>query len=82
MLWVGLQCVIVVFPDHTHLLFPYSSTGYGSQFGLYIVLHVMDDNLAYSSKGYGWQFELAMDGNSTYSSTGYWWQFGLKFYRF
>ena len=20
-LWVGLQCVIVVFPDHTHLLF-------------------------------------------------------------
>ena len=20
MLWVGLQCVIVVFPDHTHLL--------------------------------------------------------------
>ena len=24
MLWVGLQCVIVVFPDHTHLLFwPY-----------------------------------------------------------
>ena len=24
-LWVGLQCVIVVFPDHTHLLFSYSS---------------------------------------------------------
>ena len=23
-MWVGLQCVIVVFPDHTHLLFdPY-----------------------------------------------------------
>ena len=22
--WVGLQCVIVVFPDHTHLLFDYS----------------------------------------------------------
>ena len=21
MLWVGLQCVIVVFPNHTHLLF-------------------------------------------------------------
>ena len=21
MLWLGLQCVIVVFPDHTHLLF-------------------------------------------------------------
>ena len=21
MLWVGLQCVIVVFPDHTHLFF-------------------------------------------------------------
>ena len=21
MLWVGLQCVIVVFPEHTHLLF-------------------------------------------------------------
>ena len=21
MSWVGLQCVIVVFPDHTHLLF-------------------------------------------------------------
>ena len=21
MLWVGLRCVIVVFPDHTHLLF-------------------------------------------------------------
>ena len=21
MLWVGLHCVIVVFPDHTHLLF-------------------------------------------------------------
>ena len=20
-LWVGLQCVIVVFPDHTHILF-------------------------------------------------------------
>ena len=19
--WVGLQCVIVIFPDHTHLLF-------------------------------------------------------------
>ena len=28
--WVGLQCVIVVFPDHTHLLFgqnPISSLG-------------------------------------------------------
>ena len=24
-LWVGLQCVIVVFPDHTQLLFSYSS---------------------------------------------------------
>ena len=23
--WVGLQCVIVVFPDHSHLLFSYSS---------------------------------------------------------
>ena len=23
MLWVGLQCVIVVFPDHTHLLSEY-----------------------------------------------------------
>ena len=23
--WVGLQCVIVVFPHHTHLLFPTSS---------------------------------------------------------
>ena len=22
-LWVGMQCVIVVFPDHTHLLFRY-----------------------------------------------------------
>ena len=22
--WVGLQCVIVVFPDHTHLLLRYS----------------------------------------------------------
>ena len=21
--WVGLQCVVVVFPDHTHLLFVY-----------------------------------------------------------
>ena len=21
--WAGLQCVIVVFPDHTHLLFAY-----------------------------------------------------------
>ena len=21
MTWVGLQCVIVIFPDHTHLLF-------------------------------------------------------------
>ena len=21
--WVGLQCVIVVFPNHTHLLFDY-----------------------------------------------------------
>ena len=21
-LWVGLQCTIVAFPDHTHLLFP------------------------------------------------------------
>ena len=25
LLKVGLQCVIVVFPDHTHLLFSYSS---------------------------------------------------------
>ena len=25
MLCVGLQCVIVVFPDHTHLFFSYSS---------------------------------------------------------
>ena len=24
-LWVGLQCVVVVFPDHTHLIFSYSS---------------------------------------------------------
>ena len=24
-LWVGLQCVIVVFPDHTHLLFYYEN---------------------------------------------------------
>ena len=23
--WVGLQCVIVIFPDYTHLLFTYSS---------------------------------------------------------
>ena len=23
--WAGLQCVVVVFPDHTHLLFSYSS---------------------------------------------------------
>ena len=23
--WAGLQCVILVFPDHTHLLFQYSS---------------------------------------------------------
>ena len=23
--WVGLQCVIVVFPDHTHLLFKIGS---------------------------------------------------------
>ena len=23
--WVGLQCVIVVFPDHTHLFFCYDS---------------------------------------------------------
>ena len=22
--WVGLQCVIVIFPDHTHLLFDHS----------------------------------------------------------
>ena len=31
--WVGLQCVIVVFPDHTHLLFgqnPISSLGGGA----------------------------------------------------
>ena len=25
-LWVGLQCVIVVFPDHTHLLLCYISS--------------------------------------------------------
>ena len=24
--WVGLQCVIVVFPDHTHLLFSHAPT--------------------------------------------------------
>ena len=24
-LWVGLQCVIVVFPDHTHLLFGFNN---------------------------------------------------------
>ena len=24
--WVGLQCVIVVFPDHTHLLFNTNSS--------------------------------------------------------
>ena len=23
--WFGLQCVIVVFPDHTHLLFVFSA---------------------------------------------------------
>ena len=23
--WVGLQCVIVVFPDHTHLLFDWQN---------------------------------------------------------
>ena len=22
--WVGLKCVIVIFPDHTHLLFKYN----------------------------------------------------------
>ena len=42
-----------------------------------IVLQAMDGNLAYSSKGYGWQFELAMDGNLAYNSTDYCWQFGL-----
>ena len=33
--WVGLQCVIVVFPDHTHLLFIFwpwlSADGVGVQ---------------------------------------------------
>ena len=24
-LWVGLQCVMMVFPDHTHFLFSYPS---------------------------------------------------------
>ena len=24
--WVGLQCVVVVFPDHTHLLFLYDTS--------------------------------------------------------
>ena len=32
--WFGLQCTIVVFPDHTHVLFAYSSTGNGWQFRL------------------------------------------------
>ena len=24
--WVGLQCVVVLFPDHTHLLFLYDTS--------------------------------------------------------
>ena len=75
--WVDLQCVIVVFLDHTH--------------SLLIVLRVMDDSFAFSSSGYGWQKLIilqVMDVNLNwlctdslaYSSTGYLWQFGLSFY--
>ena len=35
--WVGLQLVIVVFPDHTHLLFAAMGVGRG-QFPSYTVL--------------------------------------------
>ena len=28
--WVGRQCVIVVFPDHTHLLLEYISPTFGA----------------------------------------------------
>ena len=39
--WVGLQCVIEVFPDHTHLLFNLDSTTV-----LYLIrLFVCDDTL-------------------------------------
>ena len=56
--WVGLQCVIVVFPDHTHLLFQgggsvvVDSLFYeppivcgGSVFGLCFVMHYFVSSL-------------------------------------
>ena len=35
MLWVGLQCVIVVFPDHTHLLFAIVRGYFGAFMSVY-----------------------------------------------
>ena len=40
--WVGLQCMIVAFPDHPHLLLPN------------IHVHISDDNF----KGQGRSFQL------------------------
>ena len=36
--WVGLQCVIVVFPDHSHLLFVVSSWEKPDHFALVCVV--------------------------------------------
>ena len=54
--WVGLQCVIVVFPDHTHLLFVWLV-----QSGLYFLhtqntrntitynVHIKNENILFCS---------------------------------
>ena len=43
--WVGLQCVIVVFPDHTHLLFNLDSATITTLVRYLIRLFVCDDTL-------------------------------------
>ena len=42
--WVGLQCVIVVFPDHTHLLFGETFHGHIFNVLICVCLSVQNDN--------------------------------------
>ena len=45
---VGLQCVIVVFSDHTHLLSKLDNFRSGSVFGLFIGMHSFVSFLVYN----------------------------------
>ena len=56
MLWVGLHCAIVVFPDHTHLLFDinkdYFKTHMPHPMIIYEPWHVISNNVeCATSKG-------------------------------